>query len=375
MASRVKAFPYARVPKVTQAEVELRRRFARRALPLDPWQALRALGELIGAELSAAGEQLYVCDPGTLRAALIEPLVGVVLVPSGAAPGRVAILECDPALATWLADRLLGGEGDTDASAPLDDVRRGSLAYAAAKVAGAAALPWRVGPVLTTEDGFVAALGDGGSAVWSVVLNASASTLGGARTIRLWVPRGLLDALPATATTRLPRGLSLRVCADAGEAVLEASVLRSLQEGDVLVPDAFWWGQGRLRLAARGTTRCAWWSRPSEGGLVIEERVDGPPGPTAEGRRMSDDVTETQSEGALDAVGDAPVTLSLELATFDLTLEELAALRPGEVVASGVPIGEAVRLRAGSTIIATGELVEVEGEVGVRLLEIGQGQR
>ena len=86
---------------------------------------------------------------------------------------------------------------------------------------------------------------------------------------------------------------------------------------------------------------------------------------------MSDDVTDTQTEGALDAVGDAPVTLSLELASFELSLEELAALRPGEVVASGVPIGEAVRLRAGSKIIATGELVDVEGEVGVRLIELG----
>lgn len=366
MARGVKAYPYERVPKVPRAEVELRRRAARHALPLDGRSALAALSELVGAEVGAAGEVLHVCDPGTLRASLLEPLVGVALAPSGAAPGRFAILEADPALAAWLADRLLGGDGHIDAAAPLGDVRRGALAYAAAKVATTAALPWRVGPVLTTADAFVAAIGDVGSAVWSIQVSAPGL---GARTLRLWIPTAILDGLPPRPSRRPP--VALRMCVDAGEAVLEGSVLRSLQEGDVLVPDRYWWGGGQLRIVAAGATRTSWWCRPSSNGLAIEDQVKGLESPTAEGRRMSDDMTETQTEGALDVVGDAPVTLSLELASFELSLDELAALRPGEVVASGVPIGEAVRLRVGTKIVATGELVEVEGEVGVRLLELG----
>ena len=371
MANAVRAYPYDRVPKVTRAEQELRRRFARRALPADPHEALGALAELAGAEMSAAGGALHVCDPGTLRAALLEPLVGIVLAPSGAAPGRFAIVESDPGLAAWLADRLLGGEGVTDASAPLDDVRRGAVAYAAAKVAALANLPWRVGPVVTTADAFVAALGDDGSAVWSVALSAPEPTLGrGPRTMRLWVPRSLLDELPTGPAPRPPKGLVLRIAVDAGEAILEAEVMHSLQPGDVLVPDRYWWGAGQVRLSARGASRSSWWCRPGEGGLVIEDEMEGLEGPIAKGRRMSDEMTDTQTDAGLDAVGDAPVTLSLELASFELSLEELAALRPGEVVASGVPIGEAVRLRAGGKVVATGELVEVEGEVGVRLLTL-----
>lgn len=369
MGMGVRAFPYDRVPKVARAEVALRRRFARRVLPAEPAAALAALGELVGAELRAAREALHVCDPGTLRAALLEPLVGLALAPSGAAPGRFAILEADPGLAAWLADRLLGGEGETDASAPLDDVRRGALAYAGAKVAARASLRWRVGPVLTTTDAFVAALGDRGSAVWSVELTAPG--LGAApRTLRLWLPAALLDALAPRPARALPADLPLRCCADAGEAALEAEVLTSLRAGDVLVPDAYWWGEGKLRLAAQGAARSAWWCRPTAEGLAIESEARGLDAPAAEGRRMSDETTDTQREASLEAVGDAPVTLSLELASFELTLEELAALRPGEVVASGVPIGEAVRLRAGSKVVATGELVEVEGEVGVRLIEL-----
>ncbi len=371
MAGGVKAFPYERVPKVARAEAELRRRAARRSLPMDLGSALGALSGLVGADVSATGEVLHVCDPGMLRASLLEPLVGIAIAPSGAAPGRFVILEADPGLAAWLADRLLGGEGSVDGSAPLDDVRRGALAYAAAKIASVAGMAWRVGPVLTTTDAFVAAIGDGGSAVWSVELSASVPALAAPRTLRLWVPTAILDALPAGQAPRLPTELALRMCIDAGEAELEASVLGSLQPGDVLVPDVFWWGSGRVRVAAEGAARTSWWCRPGQGGLVVDEQVKGLDSPMAEGRRMSDDVTKTDTEGALDAVGDAPVTLSLELASFELSLEELAALRPGEVVASGVPIGEAVRLRVGRKVVATGELVEVEGEVGVRLIELG----
>lgn len=367
----MKAYPYDRVPKVSRAEVELRRRFARRALPVDGTRALEALAEVVGAELRAGTDALFVCDPGTLRAALVEPLVGVVLVPAGAAPGRLALLECDPALAGWVADRLLGGEGVADPSAPLADVHRGALGYAAARVADAAELPWRVGPVLTTEDAFVAALGDEGSAVWSVDLTVAAPRLGAApRTLRLWVPRAFLDALPPAPATTTVRDLPLAMQLDAGEAELSTEVLRSLRGGDVLVPDELWWPGGRARLRARGATS-GWWCQATDDGWVVQDDWRALEAPAAEGRRMETEEEDTRTDGAVAAVGDAPVTLGLELASFELTVAELAALKPGEVVATGVPIGEAVRLRAGSKVIAIGELVEVEGEVGVRLIELG----
>jgi len=366
----VRAYPYDRVPKVSRAEVELRRRFARRALPVDG-RALTALGELVGSEPRVVGDALHVCDPGTLRAALVEPLVGVSLVPSGAAPGSVAVLECDPGLAGWMADRLLGGDGVANGSAPLTDVQRGALGYGAARVVSLAGLAWRVGPVLTTEDGFAAALGDEGSAVWSLELGMDVEALGTRpRSLRLWVPRALLDALPPAPPTAFVGELPLLVQLDAGEAELEAEVLRSLRPGDVLVPDELWWGEGRLRLRARGATN-GWWCTWADEGLVVESQVRGLEVPAAEGRRMSGEEEEdTRTDGGLVGVGNAPVTLGLELASFELTVAELAALKPGEVVATGVSIGEAVRLRAGSRVVAIGELVEVEGEVGVRLIEL-----
>ena len=369
-------FPYHRLPKVPREEVALRRDFARRALPFDGASALDALAELAGVALVPVGSALHVCDAGTLRDALLEPLAGIVLAPAGAAPGRVAVLELDPALASWLADRLLGGTGEAvNGNAPLRDVERGALAFAAARVGAQADLGWRVGGVITTEDAFAAALGDAGSAVWSVeLLVDDAPSLGGApRSVRLWLPTSLLDALAPSAPRPLPAGVDLEVCIDGGEASFEGSVIASLRPGDVVVPDAWWWAEGGARASIAGAATTRWWCRTDGAGLVVERLERGLDVGPREGRRMSDEA-ETRTEEptpSLESVGDAPVTLSLELARFELGLEELAALRPGEVLASGVPLGGEVRLRAGRKVIATGELVDVDGEVGVRLIALG----
>ncbi len=82
------------------------------------------------------------------------------------------------------------------------------------------------------------------------------------------------------------------------------------------------------------------------------------------------DVEEAEAE-RLAAVGDTPVTLSVEIARLTLPYEELAKLRPGEVLRTGHAVGDRVTLRAGDVVIATGELVDVEGEVGVRLERLG----
>jgi flagellar motor switch/type III secretory pathway protein FliN len=66
--------------------------------------------------------------------------------------------------------------------------------------------------------------------------------------------------------------------------------------------------------------------------------------------------------------------VSVELARFTMPLEELGALRTGEVVATGRAVGERVTLRAGGHALAVGELVDVDGEVGVRLLRVGSDQ-
>jgi len=76
------------------------------------------------------------------------------------------------------------------------------------------------------------------------------------------------------------------------------------------------------------------------------------------------------TEALLRAAGDAPVDVVVELARVALPLGELAALRPGEVLVTGRSLGERVTLRVGERILAQGELVDVDGEIGVRILSI-----
>jgi flagellar motor switch/type III secretory pathway protein FliN len=107
--------------------------------------------------------------------------------------------------------------------------------------------------------------------------------------------------------------------------------------------------------------------------LVVTEVERTPDLPAKKGtRRMEDTDTDTGTDRAVGVAGDAAVSVSVEIARFTMPLEELAALRAGEVVVTGRAIGEQVAIRAGERTIASGELVDVDGEVGVRILTLGE---
>lgn len=85
-----------------------------------------------------------------------------------------------------------------------------------------------------------------------------------------------------------------------------------------------------------------------------------------------DDDTPPAPDDALTRLADAPIELHVELARVTLPLETLASLRVGQVLETGRAIGERVRLCAGSQVVAEGELVRVDGEIGVRLTRVGR---
>src|SRR5262249_24642969 len=65
-----------------------------------------------------------------------------------------------------------------------------------------------------------------------------------------------------------------------------------------------------------------------------------------------------------------PVELEVELARVPLTLGELSALAPGAIVPLRVSVGDPVFLRAGDRRVARAELVDLEGEVAARALDL-----
>ena len=80
---------------------------------------------------------------------------------------------------------------------------------------------------------------------------------------------------------------------------------------------------------------------------------------------MADENEATLQEIALAA----PVVVRVEIGSVTLPASEWAALRKGDVIETGHRITEPVVLRAGGQEIARGELVNVDGEVGVRIVE------
>jgi type III secretion protein Q len=74
----------------------------------------------------------------------------------------------------------------------------------------------------------------------------------------------------------------------------------------------------------------------------------------------------TPPEGG-DLLDRLPVTLTAILGRVELTAGAVARLAPGAVISLDRPVGAEVQLRAGRRAIGRGELVEVDGALGVRL--------
>jgi flagellar motor switch/type III secretory pathway protein FliN len=68
------------------------------------------------------------------------------------------------------------------------------------------------------------------------------------------------------------------------------------------------------------------------------------------------------------ALGDTPVVVRVEIGLAQMTAREWAALSSGDVIALGKRIGEHVVLRVGGVEVARGELVDLDGETGVRIV-------
>jgi flagellar motor switch/type III secretory pathway protein FliN len=124
-------------------------------------------------------------------------------------------------------------------------------------------------------------------------------------------------------------------------------------------------GVGRAVLAA-GT---------SELGLAAELLPDGKI-VVGEATRIALVTTESMVKsdappsGLEQAVLDAPVVVRVELASVSLSAREWASLKAGDVIETRRRIGGPVVLRAGGRALAHGELVNIDGELGVRVTRI-----
>ena len=378
----MRPFPWKSLPRLRRDDAALSRACARRLPLAAPAAAAETLADLLGVRPDVTTMPIGVVPEGSMAESLGDPIVALVLAhPEGPSRARVAV-ELDPRLAACIVDRALGGNaGDEvpEPSGPVGDVERGVLAFVAGRaVARSGQRPWRVVSVVTTASALIAALHDEGAVVWPVGISLGTDS----GVARAWIPRAAL-ASTAEDGARVPAWVgkvAVTVVAHGARGVFRADELDALRPGDVVVLDETWlestkhgWA-GRAAVRARGASRTTFWCSLRAGELtelLVTEIERTPELPAKKGTRRMED-TDTATDGAVGVAGDAEVSVSVEIARFTMRIEELAALRAGEVVLSGRAIGERVALRAGDRTIAEGELVDVDGEVGVRILTLGE---
>jgi flagellar motor switch/type III secretory pathway protein FliN len=295
--------------------------------------------------------------------------------------GRL-VVEPEPGLATAALARLLGRVVPlTDPYAPLDATLTGALAAICVETMrrSGATLPLRA----TSDSPGVPLVPSEG-----LRLDATVSLDGKPYSVSLWL---FSDARPTSGAPAPDLALlgdlpiTLRVVAAVSEGT--RADLECLRPGDVWLPGGGWLhrdlGAGGGEAPALTVLRRAALASPTldrgvetgcsdDGRIVV--RADVIALAAAEGRASVGEerngAMSEPNETLRDIALDAPVLVRVEVASVTLTAREWAGLGPGDVIETGVRLAEPVVLRVAGREVARGELVSVDGELGVRVLEI-----
>lgn len=183
-----------------------------------------------------------------------------------------------------------------------------------------------------------------------------------------------------------PLSIPLVVC----EALALRSAVAALAEGDAFVPAklALSLGPGenlvgRVALVPARAERGIGAHLAEDGRLVVRELVEEHPwepparssGAPEEAVMAESNSMATNDTSTMEVLDDVPVVVRVELGSVELTARKWAELAPGDVVSLGRKVGAPAILRVGGVEIAQGELVQVDGEYGVRILKrLGEGR-
>ena len=187
-------------------------------------------------------------------------------------------------------------------------------------------------------------------------------------------------------------GLPVRLPLVAAVSVVTATDLQGLRFGDVWLPGEGWLSPSvrfeedapaERRVLSRAAVSAADASygievgRSDVGQLVLRGSIIALGIDVDEARAgRGDDQSMSGTEETLTSMAlDAPLVVRVEVGSVTLTAREWASLRPGDVLETGLRLSEPAVLRVAGREVARGELVAIEGELGVRIHEIIQGER
>jgi type III secretion system YscQ/HrcQ family protein len=103
---------------------------------------------------------------------------------------------------------------------------------------------------------------------------------------------------------------------------------------------------------------------------ITTEGLGTPVGDATNGRRRNHvDETLKSQEGA-ELLNDIPLQIAVELARVPVSAEDVVSLKVGLVIDLNRMPGEPIDLSVNGKVVARGELVEIEGNLGVRVLSL-----
>lgn len=338
-----------------------------------PWGALEPVSR--EAERAASGVRQRVRVRARAAGEALSELLGLASevvvrrVTLGRAPaspqavwlgtGQVALgLLAEPALAAFLAARILRhAEPLADPRAPLSPPLLGLVAALA--VEGAR----RSGTALALLD----APPVGEEALHldvTLVLDGRPFSLSAFATGGLSAP-GEEPSLRRLGPLTLDIPLVIASCALERAELLALEVRGALLLGAGASVDAA--GVGRAILVAPHSERGIAVEVQRDGRLVVREAAQARL--TVERDKSRADEAETLTDVLLDT----PIVVRVELGAVSMTAREWAQLGPGDVIETAQRIAEPVLLRVAGREVGRGELVNIDGQVGVRIQKLYEG--
>lgn len=91
---------------------------------------------------------------------------------------------------------------------------------------------------------------------------------------------------------------------------------------------------------------------------------------TGRAAERADDVPIASSRASLDMVMDIPVRISMEVGSAEISVRDLLDLRQGAVVELERQAGEPLDVLVNGSLVARGEVVVVNDQLGIRLTEL-----
>jgi flagellar motor switch/type III secretory pathway protein FliN len=368
-------FPWSSLDATSHAEVRALRAVRRWADGHADLRRLPAvLTQLLGAEVAVMVRRAEVV---TSAQGLAGGAAVLVAAAGERGPGRAALVQAEGALVASMLRRVTHRPSQFafDPAGPLPAGAVGAFAAVVAAAArrahlGAALHVLAAGPPAALESD----LARGGDALFAVTLtvlvehDAFDARVVVSQHAALAAPSSPWGTAALAAMGPTPLGLPIVACA------FRASVtdVARLGAGDVVIPPA--WPLSREGASLLGP---AWLAAPAaelgvraqlvpDGRLVLGGGLE----PLCQGEAPEANMGEGVDKAELiDAIGDVPVLVRVEIGEARMAAREWAAVGKGDVLTLGRRVGESVVLRVSGVPVARGDLVEVDGEVGVRIVE------